>query len=31
MLVKGDNFQLFFEKFTDYNQFLEKNVYTPEG
>ena len=31
MLLKGDNFQLFFAKiFNDHNQFL-KNVYTPGG
>ena len=31
MLLKRDNFQLFFEKFTEDNQFWKKNVYTPEG
>jgi len=26
MLLKIDNFQLFFEKFTDHNQFLKKKM-----
>ena len=32
MLLKRDNFQLFFENFfTDHNQFLKKDVYAPKG
>jgi len=31
MLLKRDNFQLFFENFTDHNQFLKENMCdTPE-
>ena len=31
LLLKRDNFQLFYEKFTDHNQFLNENVCnTPE-